>query len=538
MEPTTDRKVHPARESGTTPVLEARGIAKEFGGVPALKGVDLALHPGEVHALLGENGAGKSTLMNVLYGLLLPDGGEVLWEGRPTRFGSPRDAMDAGIGMVHQHFTLVPTFTVAENLSLGRAGRLYRRKEAETQADALCQRVGLPVDPRARVGELSVGLQQRVEILKALSRNARVLILDEPTGVLAPQEVEGLLALMRRLAGEGMAVVFITHKLAEVERVADRITVLRRGERVLSGDASGYTAPEIARAMVGADLPSSQGRRGVPEGNRERILSVEGLTIRDERGRERVREVSYEIHAGEVLGVAGVEGNGQSDLAEAVTGLRPAATGRVKIAGLTMDAVFMSPAAFIEAGGAHIPEDRRRTGLALEMPIWENLILESHRRPPVRRGVWLDRREARREGETAVADYEIRTPSIDVKAGRLSGGNQQKVVIAREMGRRPRLLVAVNPTRGLDVRAAAYVHEKIWEHRATGGAVLLISTELDELYALSDRIAVMHRGEMVADLPPNVLREELGLWMTRGSGPEDSPEPSLATDRKGDPHGR
>lgn len=510
-----------------------RGLSKSFGRVQALRHVDLALRPGEVHALLGENGAGKSTLMHLLYGLFPPDEGELLLDGRAIPLRSPREAREAGIGMVHQHFTLTPKLTVAENLALGQRSVFYRAREAEGRVSALCQRVGFDVDPCSPVERLSVGQQQRVEILKALSLPTRLLILDEPTAVLAPQEIDGLLALMRRLADEGIAVVFITHKLAEVERIADRITVLRRGERVLSGQALEFSASAIAQAMIGTDSPSDYANGetdSLPE-PRPVLLSVNSLSVRDETGRSRVEDVSFEIRAGEVLGIAGVEGNGQAELAEAITGLLPHASGEIVLQDGVTDSTFpvkSRPVDFLDAGGAHIPEDRRHTGLALEMPIWENLILESHRRPPIRRGIRLDLRRARQESRTLVREYEVRASSVESMAGTLSGGNQQKLVIAREMDRKPRLLVAVNPTRGLDVRSTAYVAQKIREHRAGGGATLLISSELDELYALSDRIAVMHDGRIVAIVPPTTSREEVGLWMTRGSL-DDAPRAALET---------
>lgn len=538
------------------PALEAQKIEKRFGAVRALKGVDLSLRPGEVHALLGENGAGKSTLMNILFGLIVPDGGTLLRDGQPMQFRSPQDAMAAGIGMVHQHFTLVPPFTVAENLSLGRTPGLFNSRNAAERVTQLCERVGLQVNPNARVGDLSVGEQQRVEILKALARDAEVLILDEPTGVLAPQEIDDLLALVRRLADGGTAIVFITHKLAEVTRIADRITVLRGGERTLEGDAKQFSLSDLARAMVGEERPANPQSKQTatphssillsetgldlessdnplpPSTSSEIVLQVENVSVVNDRRETRVRNVTFDLREGEVLGIAGVEGSGQSELAEAVTGLQPLRSGSIRliaIEGNERDLSLSSPANYIDAGGAHIPEDRRRTGLALSMPIWENLILESHRRPPIRRGIWLDRALARRQSEEAVQEYEVRTPSIDVKASALSGGNQQKIVVAREMGRQPRLLVAVNPTRGLDIRAMAYVHSKIQEHREAGGATLLISSELDEILALSDRIAVMHNGQIVAFLPPDASREVIGLWMTRGAVSPASSAPEAST---------
>ena len=496
--------------------LEALGINKRFGTVTALSGVDLTLRPGEVHALLGENGAGKSTLMNVLYGLIAPDRGGIRIAGRPVRFASPRDSMAAGIGMVHQHFALVPTLTVAENLSLGRTQGIYRRREAEERVLKLAERAGLPIDPGALVGDLTVGMQQRVEILKALSRDARILILDEPTGVLAPHEIDELLAMMRRLADGGAAVVFITHKLDEVRRSADWITVLRRGEGVASGRADEFTPEALGAAMVGpgetaVDAGVTSRHPGKTAADR---LVVELLVVAGPRSARAVDDLSLSVAGGEILGVAGVEGSGQVELVEAITGLRPWAAGSITVAGQSPT----TPAEYIDAGGAHIPEDRRRTGLILTMSIWENLILESHRRPPIAWRFWLDRRSARRSAEAIVDRFDVRTSSIDAPASTLSGGNQQTVVIGRELSRDPRVVVAVNPTRGLDFRSTAYVQQTLRRRRDDGGAILLVSSELDEVISLSDRIAVMFRGRIVAIVPPTCPRAEIGLLMTQGAG--------------------
>jgi simple sugar transport system ATP-binding protein len=521
-----------SERAGEAPLLEARGIRKRYGSLQALAGVDLILRPGTVHAVLGENGAGKSTLMNVLFGLVQPDSGELLRSGRPVTFLSPRDAMAAGVGMVHQHFTLVPAFTVAENLSLGRVAGRYRPKDAAERIRELSAKVGLEVDPNAVVANLSVGMQQRVEILKSLARNAEILILDEPTGALTPQEIDELMELIRRLASGGAAVAFITHKLAEVERTANEITVLRAGRRVLTGDAKNFTMADLAQAMVGTSGDSGRKETGethaLSEANeasavRRAVLTVEDARVRGETGVWRVNGASFVLREGEILGIAGVEGSGQTELAEAITGLRPA-TGTIRFEphpGVSRDLTRGNPDIFLRDGGAHVPEDRRRTGLILDMPIWENLILQSHSQPPLRRGVWLNRKLARSLSEAAMKEYEIRAPSIDAPARSLSGGNQQKIVIAREMMRNPRLLVAVNPTRGLDIRTTAYVHRKILENRENGGATLLISSELDEIMALSDRIAVMHAGKIVADLPKTATREEIGWKMTRGATSAD-----------------
>ncbi len=500
-------------------LLEARGVSKAFESVRALRGVDFAVRRGEIHALLGENGAGKSTLMNILFGLLRPDSGELRWKGVPVSFGSPQDAAALGIGMVHQHFALIPTFTVAENLALGMPGAMYNPQVAARRVIELCDRVGLAVNPNAKVSAMSVGERQRVEILKALSRDAELLILDEPTGVLAPQEMEELFGLVERLAKSGSGIVFITHKLAEMERLADTVTVLRRGERVLNGPASAFSPQDLARAMVGeealedpdAPQPVAAPSPGAP------VLKVEGLRLRDDsRGRAET-PASFTVREGETLGIAGVEGSGQTELAEALTGLRPARDGVVTVVSGDGEAIrITSPSDFLAAGGAHIPEDRRSVGLALSMPIWENLILEATRRPPLRRGPWLNLKEARRQAEERRIGYDIRAASVETLAGALSGGNQQKVVVAREMSRLPRLLVAVNPTRGLDLRSTAYVREQIRDHQARGGATVLISSELEELFALAGSIGALHAGELVAILPSTVSREELGLWMTRG----------------------
>lgn len=486
----------------------------------ALDGVDFSVLPGEVHALLGENGAGKSTLVNVLYGLVAPDAGEIRINGQAVALRSPAQAMQWGIGMVHQHFMLVPDFTVAENVMLGGSG-LARAGAAACEVERLCRLTGLTVDPQAITRRLSVGEQQRVEILKALHRGARLLILDEPTGVLAPPEVEDLFRVVRRLREAGHSVVFITHKLREALAVCDRVTVLRRGSRVLTAGRSEVTLESLAAAMIGegastagpgsqAVAPSAHPLPHSPPPTP--LLELRDLRVRADAGHEAVRGVSLEVRAGEIMGVAGVEGNGQNELAEAIAGLRPMAGGRMLFCGrdVAMRGAVRLPADAL----AYIPSDRQQTALILSLSIWENLILHSHARPPMRRGAWIDRHRAREAAAELVREYDIRTAGVDLPAGSLSGGNQQKLVVARELARQPRLLLAVNPTRGIDFAAAAQIHARIRAHRDAGGSTLLFSIELEELALLSDRVAVMFDGVVAGVLPPDAGLERFGELMT------------------------
>ncbi|HEY8498242.1 MAG TPA: ABC transporter ATP-binding protein [Limnochordales bacterium] len=498
----------------STPLVQLRGIVKRFPGVVANDGVDLDLYPGEILALLGENGAGKTTLMNIVYGLLQPDAGEIRLEGRPVVFRSPADAMRAGIGMVHQHFMLVPVMTVAENVVLGaepvRGRFVLDVGRAVRDVEAISRRFGFQVDPAARVGELPVGVQQRVEIIKVLYRQARVLILDEPTAVLTPQEVDELFRILRGLKEAGHAIVFITHKLKEALAIADRIVVLRQG-RVVGQTAPAQTSEaELAAMMVGhgvaLEVEKGPARPGEP------ALEVEGLWVFDDRGLPAVQGVDLQVRAGEVVGVAGVQGNGQTELMEALVGLRPAAAGRVRVLGRPL--ARLSVRALTEMGVAYIPEDRQRDGLILAFPLYENLFLNRYYRPPASRRGMLRPEVLRRQAEELARAFDIRAASVDAPVATLSGGNQQKVIIAREFSRPLRLLLASQPTRGLDVGSVEYIHRRILEQRDQGAGVLLVSTELEEILALSDRIAVMYRGRIVAlEERERFDRNRLGLLM-------------------------
>lgn len=493
-------------------LVEMRGITKRFPGVLANDNVNLDLRAGEVHALLGENGAGKTTLMCILSGLYQPDAGVVLVEGRPVLFRSPRDAIRAGIGMVHQHFRLVEPFTVAENVILGldRPRFTLDLPRVEAEVAALGERHGLKVDPRARIWQLSVGEQQRVEILKMLYRGARVLILDEPTAVLTPREARELFAVLRQMAASGRVIVFISHKLQEVMEVADRITVLRAGRNVATL-ASGATSPqELARLMVGREVSPCYDRVRRPPG--EVLLSVEEVTALGDRGLPALRGLSLEVRAGEILGIAGVSGNGQRELAEVICGLRRPVRGTVRVAGV--DVTGCAPARIIDCGLSLIPEDRLGTGLVPSLNVCDNVILKAYRRPPLSRGAFLQPREIRRYARDLVEQFAIKVPGLDVAVRKLSGGNLQRLLLAREISGKPRVLVAVHPTRGLDVGATEAIHRLLLEQRDRGAAILLISEDLDEIMALSDRVAVMYEGQIVGEVPGGEASlEEVGLMM-------------------------
>jgi ABC-type uncharacterized transport system ATPase subunit len=500
--------------------LELKGITKRFPGVLANDGIDLSVGEGEIHALLGENGAGKTTLMNVLYGLYHADEGEILVDDRPVRFESPADAIGAGIGMVHQHFMLIPVFTVAENVILGveptrRAGMLDRNR-ARTEVRALSERYGLVVDPDAMVEDLPVGVQQRVEIIKALLREAKLLILDEPTAVLTPRETEDLFSIMRSLQESGHSVLFITHKLKEVLPVADRITVLRNGRVVGSAVPAETTEQELASMMVGRSVLLRVSKDEAKPG--EDVLEVDGLTVLDDRGHLAVDDVSLKVRAGEIVTVAGVQGNGQTELVEALTGLAPPVSGSISVAGRVLD--HARPRAALRAGVAHVPEDRIKDGLVATFSIAENLVLNSYDSPPYARGPVMDPGVVRSVAVERIKEFDIRTPSVDVEVRTLSGGNQQKVIIARELSRSIRLLIASQPTRGLDVGSIEYVHRRIVEARDQGAAVLIVSSELDEVMALADRILVMFRGRVVGERPAGTDRDEIGLLMAGVEGRE------------------
>jgi general nucleoside transport system ATP-binding protein len=499
------------------PAVRLEGITKRFPGVVANDDVHITVRRGTVHAVVGENGAGKSTLMKIVYGMQRPDEGTIEIDGQPVSFGSPAEAIAAGIGMVHQHFMLADNLTVLENVVLGAEpgslGRLDARA-ARRRIKEISDVYGLGVEPDRMVEELGVGDRQRVEILKVLYRGARILILDEPTAVLVPQEVDELFGNLRDLKAEGITVLFISHKLDEVLAVADEITVIRRGTTVATVDPREVTARRLAELMVGGELPSPETRESTVRD--EVVLAVAGLTVRSADGRAVLDDVSLEIRAGEVLGIAGVEGNGQAELVEAIMGLRPAAAGRVVLAGTDLTALGTRRRR--EAGIGFIPEDRQRQGLLLEAPLWENRILGHQTRRPNVSGPWIDRGGARADTERIVREYDVRTPTIDVAASALSGGNQQKLIVGREMSGDPVLLLAAHPTRGVDVGAQAAIWDALRAARAEGLAVLLISADLDELIGLSDTIRVILRGRLVSSADPHtVTPEELGSAMT-GAG--------------------
>jgi simple sugar transport system ATP-binding protein len=502
----------PTMESASSAV-ELLDIRKQFGSVQALDRVSMTLRPGRVHGLLGENGAGKSTLMNILYGLLRPDSGRVLLSGKPTTIRSPHAALGAGIGMVHQHFMLAGAMTVLDNVLLGdrRAPQWLDRSAAAARLRQLSQRLGLTVDPFARISELSVGQQQRVEILKALFRDVKVLILDEPTAVLTPSETQQLFAAVDRLRGEGRSIVFISHKLAEVLQICDDLTILRRGRVVFDGPAAGVSAEELSRHMVGRDIEPIRRAAPVPEarGGGPACLSVHSLTAPP------LHDASFDLHPGEILGVAGVDGNGQQELAESIAGLRPIRSGRILLSGA--DITRASSADRFRLGLAHIPNDRKREGLVGSMSIAENIALKRHANRPFAHPLGiLSWRSIRRTARDLVARYDVRTPSIHAPAATLSGGNQQKLILARELAlSEPRLILAMNPVRGLDIAATHFVYEQLLAVRARGGAVLLISSELDELLALCDRIGVLYNGRFsMSDFPRDGAAERIGHMMT------------------------
>ena len=484
-------------------------------------GIDLDVPAGQIHALLGENGAGKTTLMNVLYGLTQPDEGEILIDGRPMRLRSPRDAIDAGIGMVHQHFMLVPVFTVAENVVLGREptrplGLLDRRK-ARREVLELSNRYGLSVDPDAYVEHLPVGVQQRVEIVKALMGHANVLILDEPTAVLTPGETEELFRIMRDLKASGRSILFISHKLKEVQAIADSVTVLRRG-RVVGSPPPTATDAELASMMVGRDVELVVHKDVAKPG--AVVLAVDHLAVLDETGRRAVDDVTFEVHAGEILGIAGVQGNGQTELCKALLGLLPVEGGTVTLEG--RDITGDSTRDVLDSNVGYVPEDRQEDGLVEAFSVSENLVLDVYDQSPFSSGLVLHPDRIDESARRSMAGFDIRASSIDVPVKTLSGGNQQKVILARELGRETHLLVANQPTRGLDVGSIEFVHRRIVASRDRGAAVVIVSTELDEIYALSDRIAVMYEGRIVGIVPPTISAGELGLLMAgAGSAPAD-----------------
>jgi simple sugar transport system ATP-binding protein len=503
------------------PLLELKGITKRFPGVVANDGVDFELKPGEVHALLGENGAGKSTLMNILYGLYHPDEGQIRFKGKPLLIDSPREAIDAGIGMVHQHFMLIPVMTVAENIVLATEptkGPLIDMEAAERRVRDLAQQFSFHIDPHARIENISVGQQQRVEILKALYRNADILILDEPTAVLTPQEATELFTILNDLKREGLSIIFISHKLNEVLEIADRITVLRRGKTIETVPREGATEQSLAKLMVGRDVLLRVDK--TPAQPAEPELRVEGLWVRDERGLDAVRGLDFEVRAGEIVGIAGVDGNGQSEMIDAIAGLRPVVAGRVEISG--RDVTGSGVTDTLDSGLGHIPEDRHRRGLVLDFSLAENIALHDFDHAPASRFGWLYPKRIVARAKGLLQEYDVRGGGPQTPAAALSGGNQQKVVLAREVSRQPAVLIAAQPTRGLDVGAIEFVHRRLVEERDNGRAILLVSFELDEVISLSDRILVLFEGRFVGEYSPDVSEEELGIAMTGGKREEEA----------------
>jgi general nucleoside transport system ATP-binding protein len=499
------------------PALELRGITKRFGPVVANDGIDFDLRPGEVHALLGENGAGKSTLMSILYGLYHPDEGEIRVGGEPAKVDSPSRAIDLGIGMVHQHFMLVPVMTVTENIVLGEEptrGAFLDVREGSRRVRELSDRYGLAVDPDAVIEQVSVGMQQRAEILKTLYRDARILILDEPTAVLTAQESHELFEVLRALKADGVSIVFISHKLNEVLEISDRVTVLRRGKRIDTVPTEGATEQSLARLMVGRDVllrvEKETGKPGEP------VLEVEDLHVHDERGLEAVKGVSLEVRGGEVVAIAGVDGNGQLELVQAIAGVRPPESGRVMIGGREVSGRGVRVTT--DAGVAHIPEDRHLCGLVLDFTLAENLALREYRSPPISNHGLLSVGQMNERARALLREYDVRGGEPNTLASALSGGNQQKVAVAREIASNPKLLIAHQPTRGLDVGAIEFVHGRLMAERHEGRGILLVSLEFEEIRALADRILVIYEGEIAGEFPPDVSEEELGVAMTGGGG--------------------
>jgi simple sugar transport system ATP-binding protein len=504
-------------QKSAAPAVEMRGITKAWPGVVANNGVDLSVRAGEVHALVGENGAGKSTLMNILYGLIRPDAGEILLGGTPTRIAGARDAIAHGIGMVHQHFMLIPVFTVGENVMLGRepvsGPGFYDSARARKEIAELTRRYGLALDPDARTGDLPVGLQQRVEIVKVLYRGASILILDEPTGVLTPQETKELFNVLRDLVKSGKTIIFISHKLREVLEISDRITVMRRGTVVGHLVTKQTNEQEIATLMVGREVLLRVDKKAARPG--PVTFRVEDLVAGSDRGVPALRGVSFDLHQGEILGIAGVEGNGQSELLEVLAGTRHASGGRVLLG--EKDVTAFDARTERDAGICHIPEDRRGAGLVLNFSIADNLVLGRQRAPSFSwRGMLLRLGAIKQWAVRLVKEFDIRAPSIAVPARALSGGNQQKIIVAREMASKPRVLLAAQPTRGVDIGAIEFIHRRLVAERDEGTAVLLVSAELDEIRSLSDRIAVLYEGRIVSIEPAETPEERLGLLMTGG----------------------
>ncbi len=502
-------------------VVEMLNIRKEFPGIVANDNITLQVQEGEIHALLGENGAGKSTLMNVLFGLYQPEKGEIRVNGKAVKITDPNVANNLGIGMVHQHFMLVDTFTVTQNIILGsepKKGGKIDLKKAEQEVAELSDRYGLKVDPRAKIKDISVGMQQRVEILKTLYRGAEVLILDEPTAVLTPQEIKELIEIMRSLIKEGKSIILITHKLKEIMEVCDRCTVVRKGQGIGTVDVKDTSPDELASLMVGREISfTTEKTAAVPK---DQILSVKSLHVQDSRKVGMVKGLDLEVRAGEIVGIAGVDGNGQSELIEAITGLRKVESGSIHLNGKAI--TNLPPRKVTDSGVSHIPQDRHKFGLVLDFPVGENMVLQTYYKKPFAKKSVLSYKNIYSHAKRLIEEYDVRTPSEYTKARALSGGNQQKAIIGREVDRSPDLLIAAQPTRGLDVGAIEFIHKKLIEERDKGRAVLLLSFELDEILNVSDRIAVMFDGKIVANVNPSETNEqELGLLMAGSTVEKD-----------------
>ncbi|MGO2082738.1 ABC transporter ATP-binding protein [Vagococcus sp.] len=494
-------------------VIEMRDITKQFGEFKANDNINLQIKKGEIHALLGENGAGKSTLMNVLSGLLQPTSGQIYMDGKAVDFTGPTDASRRGIGMVHQHFMLVDAFTVTENIVLGdepaKAG-ILDKKIAAQDIKKISKQYGMEVDPKALVSDISVGMQQRVEILKTLYRGANILIFDEPTAVLTPQEIDDLILTMKELVKEGKSIIIITHKLDEIKKVADRCTVIRRGKSIDTVTVKDVSSQQLADLMVGRSVSFKTDKKAAHP--KQPVLEIKDLVVKESRGLEAVKHLSLEVRAGEVLGIAGIDGNGQSELIQAITGLRKVESGTVSIAG--KEVTNLKPRQITETGVGHVPEDRHKYGLVLEMTLADNIALQSYYHEPFSKNGVLNQKYIDEYARTLIAEYDVRTTGETATAASLSGGNQQKAIIAREMDRNPELLIVSQPTRGLDVGAIEYIHKRLIEQRDDGKAVLVVSFELDEILNVSDRIAVIHAGEIVGIVDPKETTEnELGLLM-------------------------
>lgn len=493
--------------------LELRHISKQFPGVLANDDVSFSVAEGETVALLGENGAGKTTLMNILYGFYRPTSGQVHLDGEPIDLRSPSDAIAAGIGMVHQHFMLVPVFTVAENVVLGdeptRRGGWLDLQRARKMVRDISARYKLDVDPDAIIEDLPVGVQQRVEIIKVLAREARFVVFDEPTSVLTPSEVEGFFDVVAGLKADGKGIIFISHKLGEALRIADRIVVMRRGRTVAEVVPDDVTKEQLAELVVGRPVDLMVKKKKASPG--EVVLSVENLTVLDDRGNIAVDGISFDVRAGEIVGIAGVQGNGQTELVESLTGLKPASGGVIRVDGV--DITAESPRAIHKRNVAHVPEDRQKSGLVLPFTVTENIVLDSYHEPPISKGLRMNWDAARERAERLVEEYDVRTPGVGVLVSTLSGGNQQKVIVAREFDRDVRLVIASQPTRGIDVGSIEYIHSKIIQERDSGAAVLIVSSELEEVMALADRILVMFQGRIAGEFDSTATITDIGLAM-------------------------